>query len=597
MRNPPEHRDHTLSLAPLSVHELIAPYGGTLVDLLPAQPEQRRELQSRAALLPSIQLAPRALCDLELLITGGFSPLNRFMGSRDYHSVLASMRLADGTLFPIPITLPIDEGTRLALDHDVVLRDQRNNMIAIMRVEERFRRDLDAECLAVAGTRDPAHPLVAEMANWGSEAISGRLTGITLPRHVSFIDLRLSPDQVRSRLAALGNRNVVAFQTRNPLHRAHEELTKRAGLEVRATLLLHPVVGLTKPGDIDVHTRVRCYRELTKHYFDQSRTMLSVLPLAMRMAGPREAIWHALIRRNYGASHFIVGRDHAGPGRDSSGRPFYSPTAAQALAKSHERDLGVTILPYEEMVYREDTDQYVPASQAQGPGVRRLSGTEVREHYLDAGHRLPDWFTRPHVARILQEMHVPRFRQGVCIWFTGLSGAGKTTIAEVLVEFLVAHGRQVTLLDGDAVRTHLSRGLGFSRADRDANVLRIGFVAAEIVRHHGIAVCAAVSPYETTRQQVREMVGPERFVLVHVNTSLEVCKSRDVKGLYARAHRGEIKGVTGIDDPYETPSTPDLEFDAGQGDAIDYARDVVSALKSRGYLRSLEPVVGLGGPS
>lgn len=566
---------------------LIPPYGGRLINLLPVDADAAADLAERASHLPSLQLTARAQCDLELLMSGGFSPLDRFLGADDYRSVIDSMRLANGLLFPIPITLPVGADFKTPLDSEIALRDHRNNLLAILRVEERFHRDTDAESLAVAGTRDPAHPLVSEMASWGAEAISGTITGIALPRHFSFPDLRRTPAQVRQLLAELGNPRVVAFQTRNPIHRAHEALTKRAAEEANASLLIHPVVGLTKPGDIDVHTRVRCYRAMLAHHYDPANTVLSVLPLAMRMAGPKEAVWHAIIRRNFGASHFIVGRDHAGPGRDSAGRPFYAPDAAQALAAAHQTEIGITVMPFEELVYMADSDTYVPSSQATGPNVRKISGTEVRDHYLDAGRELPEWFTRPEVNAILEETNVPRFRQGMCVWFTGLSGAGKTTIAEILVELLLAHGRQATLLDGDTVRTHLSKGLGFSRADRDTNILRIGYVASEIVRHNGVAICAAVSPYETTRNQVRELVGADRFFLVHVNTTLEVCESRDVKGLYAKARRGEVTGVTGIDDPYEFPGKPDLVLDGGSGDPEDHARAILATLIDRRIVQVL----------
>ncbi|MBL8097076.1 MAG: bifunctional sulfate adenylyltransferase/adenylylsulfate kinase [Anaerolineales bacterium] len=565
---------------------LNKPYGGRLILLLPDNADQAKERARRASRLPSLQLNARALCDLELLMSGGFSPLDGFMGAADYRSVLESMRLANGMLFPIPITLPVSADFSVGLDGEVALRDPRNNLLAILRVAERYRRDPETESLAVAGTRDMAHPLVSEMAGWGPDAISGPIEGIALPQHFSFTDLRLTPEQTRARLAEMGNPNVVAFQTRNPIHRAHEELTKRAAQETRSTLLLHPVVGLTKPGDIDAHARVRCYRAVAAGYFDPGQTLLSVLPLAMRMAGPKEAIWHAIIRRNFGANAFIVGRDHAGPGRDSAGRPYYAADAAQVLAQTHQDELGVKILPFEELVYNADTDAYIPSSQASGPGIRRISGTDVRERYLDAGLPLPKWFTRPEIASILAETNVARHHQGFCIWFTGLSGAGKSTIAEILVELLLAHGRQVTLLDGDVVRTHLSKGLGFSRADRDANVLRIGFVASEVTRHNGVALCAAVSPYETTRNQVRQLVGSERFVLIHVNTSLEVCETRDVKGLYAKARRGEVIGVTGIDDPYELPGSPDLVVDGATDEALTHALRVLELLQSRGLVRS-----------
>jgi sulfate adenylyltransferase len=564
---------------------LIAPYGGRLVDLVVHDEASKAEWQRRGHALPALQLSARSLCDLELLATGAFSPLDRFMGQDDYWHVLRGMRLASGVLFPIPITLPVPAEWSAQVDTQVALRDQRNNLLALMQIEERYPRDYAAECLAVAGTLDPAHPLVAEMASWGEHAISGTLTVVALPMRAGFPDLRLTPSRTRARLAEMSNPRVVAFQTRNPVHRAHEALTKRACAETSASLLLHPTVGLTQPGDVDVYTRVRCYRALVAHHYDPGQTLLSVIPLAMRMAGPREAVWHALIRRNYGASHFIVGRDHAGPGRDTSGRPFYPPQAAQELAVAHQAELGITVLASEELVYVEDRDDYVPASQAVGLRTRTISGTEARENFLREGRALPAWFTRPEISAVLHETYIPRHRQGICVWLTGLSGAGKTAIAEALTDLLLETGRQVTLLDGDVVRTHLSKGLGFSRADRDANVLRIGFVASEIVRHHGLVICAAVSPYETTRSQVRDWVGADHFILVHVATDLEVCEARDVKGLYQRARRGEVVGVTGIDDPYETPLRPDLLCDGGVDTPEYHAQTILNHLRQLGLIR------------
>jgi len=314
--------------------------------------------------------------------------------------------------------------------------------------------------------------------------------------------------------------------------------------------------------------------------------VLSLLPLAMRMAGPREALWHAIIRRNYGANHFIVGRDHASPGADSTGRPFYGPYDAQELAARCEEEIGVHIIPFRELVYVEDLDRYEKASSVPaGMRARSISGTQVRDEYLGAGKPLPEWFTRPEVASILAESHPPKYQRGFCVWFTGLSGSGKSTTAEVVVGKILERGRQVTLLDGDLVRTHLSKGLGFSKEDRDANVLRIGFVAAEIVRHGGAVVCAAVSPYRATRDRVREMVGPDRFLELFVDTPLETCEARDTKGLYAEARSGAKRNVTGIDDPYEAPSAPDLRLDTISSSAEANAEEVVSILRDRGFLR------------
>ena len=441
----------------------------------------------------------------------------------------------------------------------------------------------------VFGTSDERHPIVAEMAQWGPVNISGRLRVLELPRHFDFRDLRLTPAECRDRLEEFGTANVVAFQTRNPLHRVHEELTKRAAESVNGVLLLHPVVGLTKPGDVDHYTRVRTYRALADRYYQSTGIVLALLPLAMRMGGPREALWHAIIRRNHGANNLIVGRDHAGPGSDSSGKPFYGPYDAQDLVEEYSDEVGVKVVPFKELVYLPEEDRYEESSRiAPGTATASISGTQVREEYLNNGAKLPDWFTRPEVAEILGDSYPPRHRQGACVWFTGLSGSGKSTTADVLTVLLMEQGRHVTVLDGDVVRTHLSKGLGFSREDRDTNILRIGFVAAEIVRAGGIAVCAAVSPYNVTRDAVRNMVGADNFIEVFVNTPIEVCEGRDTKGMYAKARRGEIKGFTGIDDPYEAPENPDLELETVSRSAEDNARIVLEELRSRGFVRTLE---------
>jgi sulfate adenylyltransferase len=456
-----------------------------------------------------------------------------------------------------------------------------------MTIEEIYEWDLPQEAQRVYSTQDVRHPLVAEMHRWGRLNISGRLQVLQLPQHYDFQDIRLTAQQTRQRLTELGRDNVVAFQTRNPLHRVHEELTKRAMEGCDATLLLHPVVGMTKPGDVDHYTRVRTYKAWATQYYDQERVLLSLVPLAMRLAGPREALWHALIRRNFGANHLIVGRDHASPGKDSKGKPFYAPYRAQELLEEFSEELGVELVPFHELVYLPDEDRYEEASKvAAGAQTASLSGTQVREEYLDQGKRIPEWFTRPEVAEILAEAHPPRYLQGVCIWFTGLSGAGKSTTAEVLIALLPEHGRQVTLLDGDVVRTHLSKGLGFSKEDRDTNIRRIGFVAAEIVGHGGTVICAAVSPYRATRNEIRSMMGADHFVEVFVDTPLEVCESRDTKGMYAKARRGEIRSFTGIDDPYEAPENPEIILDTVTGSPGENARRIMDYLKEKGFLRA-----------
>jgi sulfate adenylyltransferase len=558
--------------------ELLEPYGGLLINLI-APREEQAELLALASSLPRIQLSERAVCDLELLATGAFSPLETFLNREDYERVLEEMRLAGGTLFPIPVTLTVNKEAPARLDAEVALVDSYNNLLAILRVEEIYDWDRLREAQLVCGTTDSRHPLVADMNSWGEACISGRLQVLQLPPRYDFKKLRLTPAEVRSKLERLGPKNVVAFQTRNPLHRAHEELTKRAMDAVDGALLLHPVVGLTMPGDIDHYTRVRSYAALTELYYDRERTLLALLPLAMRLAGPREALWHAIIRRNFGANFFIVGRDHASPGRDSAGRPFFPPYAAQDLLAEHAGEIGVTPLCFSEFLYLPGENRYEEAARVPaGVPAISLSGTEVREKYLQRARSLPDWFTRPEVAAILESAHPPLHQQGFCLWFTGLSGAGKTTTANILTVKLLEHGRQVTLLDGDVVRTNLSQGLGFSKEDRDVNIRRIGYVASEIVRHGGAIICAAVSPYRATRNQCRSLFGSNRFIEIFVDTPLEVCEARDAKGMYRLARAGKIKNFTGVDDPYEPPLSPEILIDGARRSAEENAEQIIAYL-------------------
>ena len=562
---------------------LISPYGGELVDLLVPR-EKLLQRTAHANTLPSIQVSPRVACDLELLAVGAFSPLSGFMGEADFRCVLDTMRLADGTLFPMPITLPVDESAQVEIGQEVALRDSRNNLLAIQRVDELYGWELEETATAIFGKFDPRHPIIAEMHRWGRRNIAGKLEVLQLPPHLDFAELRRTPAQTRAELDSYGHGNVVAFQTRNPLHRVHEALTKRAAESVDGVLLLHPVVGMTQPGDVDHYTRVRVYKTLIDNYYEADRSLLSLLPLAMRMAGPREAVWHAIIRRNYGANHFIVGRDHAGPGPDSQGNPFYGPYDAQDLVVQHADELGVKAAPFTEMVYLEDEDRYEETAKLPPDAkTRKISGTQVREDYLGKGVPLPPWFSRPEVAQILAQSYPPRHQRGVCLWFTGLSGSGKSTTAEHIVNLLLEAGRNVTLLDGDVVRTHLSKGLGFSKEDRDTNIRRIGYVASEIARHGGIVICAAISPYRATRQDVRNMVGAG-FMEIHMATPLEFVEAHDIKGLYAKARRGEIKGFTGIDDPYEPPLNPEFTLTAVGATAVDNARIIVDSLVESGFI-------------
>jgi sulfate adenylyltransferase len=573
---------------------LIAPHGGKLVDLLVPE-DELADARAYASTLPSLQISARSVCDLELLAVGGFSPLDRFMNEENYRGVLAEMRLADGTLWPMPITLPVAADAGLRQGTDIALRDSKNDLLAIMTIEELYPWDPAEFGEHVLKSTDTKHPLLNEMQRWGRLNASGPLRVLRLPSHYDFQDLRRTPAQVRDILAQTGYANVVAFQTRNPMHRVHEELTKRAIAEVNGVLLLHPSVGMTKPGDVDHYTRVRTYKALAQNYFEPDRIILSLLPLAMRMGGPREALWHALIRRNYGANHFVVGRDHAGPGKDSTGKPFFGPYDAQELVRAHQAETGVTMVPFQELLYLPDEERYEEVSKIPaGARTANISGTQVREDYLAKGRLLPSWFSRPSTAEILGEAYPPRHKQGVCLWFTGLSGAGKSTTAAVLSVLLHEAGRQLTELDGDVVRTHLSKGLGFSREDRDTNILRIGFVASEIVRHGGVVICAAVSPYRSTREAVRGMMADDQFIEIFVDTPLSECEKRDVKGMYAKARRGEIKEFTGISDPYEPPLNPEIRLDTVNHTPEENARLIMDELVSRGFVRREAPAASNG---
>jgi len=566
---------------------LITPYGGKLVDLV-VKGSERDELIARAGKLPSIKITMRNLCDLELIATGGFSPLSTFMGKADYERVLREMRLADGTLFPLPITLTADPKELPTVGEELALRNANFDLIAVMRLDEVYHWDANTEAALAYGSTDTKHPMVSEMGRWGRVCISGPMKVVNLPKYYDFVNLRHTPAQVREMLETMGHDNVVAFQTRNPLHRIHEELTKRAAAQVNGSLIVHPVVGMTKPGDVDHYTRVRTYKALVDNHYDQKSTMLSLLPLAMRMAGPKEAILHAIIRRNHGANHFIVGRDHAGPGNDSTGKPFYGPYDAQELMTKYEAELGVKMVPFEMLVYLPDEDRYVEEKDVpKGAKVANISGTQVRDDYLAKGRLLPEWFTRPETAEILREMYPPRHKQGFGIWFTGLSGSGKSATTQVLTTLLLERGRETAILDGDVVRTHLSKGLGFSKEDRDTNIIRIGFVAGEIAHAGGIVICAAISPYRATREEARKMVG-ENFIEVYMDTPVEVCEQRDVKGLYAKARQamidGKPMGFTGVDDPYEPPVKPEITLKGYESTPEDNARIIVKYLEEQGFL-------------
>jgi len=567
---------------------LTEPHGGELKNLYLDEVGARAE-KTRSRDLPSWDLSMRQTCDIEMLLNGAFSPLEGFLGEKDYRSVLAKTRLASGVIWPMPITLDvtpafadkIEEGATIAL------RDAEGVLIATMDVSSIYRPDKAAEAKAVFGTTDETHPAVSYLMRRANDVyLGGKLRGVEVPSHYDFKHLRDTPRELRERFQKLGWRRIVAFQTRNPMHRAHQELTFRAAKEVEANLLIQPVVGMTKPGDVDHYTRVRCYEHLIKAYPEQT-TALSLLPLAMRMGGPREALWHAIIRKNYGCTHFIVGRDHAGPGKDSSGKPFYGPYDAQNMLKEHEKELGITMVPFKNMVYVEDKAQYFPDNEVE-PGMRTLdiSGTELRRR-LQEGADIPEWFSFPEVVAELRRTHPPRHRQGFTVFFTGLSGSGKSTVANALmVKLMEMGGRPVTLLDGDVVRKHLSSELGFSKEHRDLNIQRIGYVASEITKNGGIAICAPIAPYAATRKLVREMIEPlGGFLELHVATPIEVCEARDRKGLYAKARAGILKGFTGIDDPYEVPEKPELRLDTAELTPDLAAHRIIVKLESLGFIR------------
>jgi sulfate adenylyltransferase len=571
-----------------STSHLVSPHGGELIDLI-AAPERISELKAHSREWPSWDLTARQLCDLELLISGGFSPLRGFMTRTDYEGVCQKMRLASGVLWPMPITLDVTEDFAKSLKpggSKVALRDPEGVMLAVLHVEEVWQPDRKAEAKSVFNTTSHLHPGADYAINKANPwYIGGRVEGAQAPSHYDFRALRFTPAELRSEFARLGWRRVVAFQTRNPMHRAHQELTFRAAKQVEANLLIHPSVGMTKPGDVDYFTRVRCYQLLLPKY-PPGTAKLSLLPLAMRMGGPREAIWHAIIRKNHGCSHMIVGRDHAGPGKDEHGKPFYGPYEAQEVFKKHEADIGVTMVPFNMMVYLEDQDQYFPDDQVpKDARVLNISGTELRER-LNQGREIPSWFTYPEVVQELRRSYPARHKQGLTIFFTGLSGSGKSTIANVLLtKFLETGGRPVTLLDGDLVRKHLSSELGFSKEHRDINIRRIGYVASEITKNGGIAICAPIAPYDATRKHVREMIEPlGGFILVHVSTSVEVCEQRDRKGLYAKARAGILKEFTGISDPYEEPKDAEVVINTGEVTPEEAAQEIILHLEREGFI-------------
>ena len=536
----------------------------------------------------SVTLDERGVCDLELLSVGGFSPLKGFLGQADYHRVLAEQRLVDGTLWPLPVTLPVEPGEGVAEGKTLALRDVYGNLLAFLHVEELYQPDKEAEARSAYGTFDEKHPAVAYLRRSPDSYAAGRLEVVRTPPHYDFVDLRRTPAELREHLQSLGWSRIVAFHTREPIHRPVEEAIRRAVEEVGGRLLIHPAVGAARPGDVDHYTRVRCYRALVDEYFEPKNTILSLLPFATPLAGPREALLHAIVRRNYGCTDLLVGRDFASPGVDSAGNPFYEPYAAQEALAKHAGEIGVGMVDLKSMVYLPDEDRY-EAVTAVPQGVKTVDVADARisDDYLSQGLPLPEWFCRPAVAEILGESNPPRFRQGLTIWFTGLSGSGKSTVAQALVGRLAEYGRNCSLLDGDEIRTHLSKGLTFSKEDRDVNIRRVGYVAGLVAQHGGTTLCSVISPYKAVRDEARRL-SKGNFLEVYCSTPVEVCEQRDVKGLYAKARAaaasGQGMGFTGVDDPYESPENAEVTLDTSKLSVAECVDRIVEKLLELGYI-------------
>jgi sulfate adenylyltransferase len=548
-------------------------------------------LKEEALGYPSVHLNKRQLCDLELLLNRAFYPLTGYLGRQDYERVLKDMRLADGTLWPMPICLDVSDKVAQGLGKGALLaiRDGEGFMLAVLTVEDLWKPDKRAEARAVFGTDDPEkHPGVRDLyERVGSWYIGGSIEGLHLPLHYDFMELRCTPAEVHRRFSLNGWRHVIGFQTEKHLHCAHKEMTLRAAREVGASILLQPVVGLTHPGDLDHYTQVRCYQSIVKKY-PKNMIMLCLIPLAIRRAGPREALWQAMIRKNYGCSHFMVAGDHGDPFvTNGDNDRFYPLFAAQKMVRAFEEETGIKMVPLKKMVYVEEKAEYVPEDEVvPGMNVKEISSTELRRR-LENGLTIPEWFSYPEVVAELRHAYPPRSKQGFTIFITGLSGAGKSTLAKALmVKFMEMRDRPVTLLDGDIVRRNLSSELTFSKEHRNLNITRIGFVASEITKNGGIALCAPIAPYEESRRHNRELIGRYGgYVEVYISTPFEVCEQRDRKGLYAKARAGKVKGVTGVDDPYVPPSNPDITIDTTEVTPDEAVQEVLLYLAEHGYIK------------
>lgn len=548
-------------------------------------------LKQEAVELTSVDLSERQLCDLELLLTRAFYPLSGYMSRAEYESVLADMRMPDGSVWPMPICLDVSDkiARNLVCGQSLALRDSEGFLLAILKIDDIWEADKNKEALAVYGTDNPqkhpgVHYLYNNIHNW---YLGGTVEGLHLPLHFDFTELRLPPSETYRRFAQKGWRHVIGFHSEKPLHCAHKEMVLRAAREAGASIFLQPVVGVPRPGEIDHFTSVRCYQAFV-HKFPKNIIDLGLLPLASRKAGPKEALWQAIIRKNYGCSHFVVADDQADPwANEGCEERFYPRGQAQEMVRQFEAEIGITMVPLQRMVYVEDRAQYLPAeSVTEDMSVKHISSAELTRR-LEFGLEIPEWFSFPEVVAELQKARPPRHRQGFTVFCTGLSGAGKSTLAKVLyVKFMEMRDRPVTLLDGDIVRQNLSKELGFSQEHREINVQRIGFVASEITKNRGIAICAPIAPYPESRQHNRELITQYGgYIEVFLSTPFDVCEQRDRKGIYAKAKKGIMKGVTGVDDPYIPPANPDIQVDTSEMTPTEAAHEVLLYLEEQGYIR------------
>ncbi len=548
------------------------------------------ELKKAALSYPSVDLNNQQLCDLELLLNRGMYPLSGYLDRQDYEEVLKNMRLVDGTIWPMPICLDVDEKTASVLKpgNCLALNDSEGFMLAILTIGDIWQPDLKQEAQAVYGTSDPdLHPGVRTFFARHDWYISGRLEGISLPVHYDFKELRLTPSEAHRLFTLNGWRRIVGFHTEAYLHCAHKEMIQQAAREAGASVFLQPMVGLDHPGNLDHYTHVCCYQEIVKK-FPRNMISLGLLPLASRQAGPREALWQAIIKKNFGCSHFLVEADHGDPfASNLQHENFYPPHAAQELVRQYEDETGIKMIAARRMVYVEDKAQYLPEEEIQpGMNIKHISSGELKRR-LENDIEIPSWFSYPEVVAELRHAFPPRSRQGFTIFITGLSGSGKSTLAKVLlVKFMEMRDRPVTLLDGDIVRKNLSSELTFTREHRNLNTTRIGFVAGEITKNGGIALCAPIAPYEESRRINRELISRYGgYIEVFMATPIKVCEQRDRKGLYAKARDGKIKSFTGVSDPYAKPSSPELTIDTTEVSPAEAAQEVLLFLEEKGYLR------------